>query len=117
MIKLSVLCPRRPDLTLEQFKDHWRNVHGPLFSSQPEVQQYVKKYIQVHSTGESSDGYDFPPVSSFDGIAEIWFERMEDIPKVFDSENFKNNIVPDEEKFIDRDNVKWIYATENIVIS
>lgn len=41
---------------------------------------------------------------------------MEDIPKVFSSEDFKKNIAPDEEKFIDRDNVKWIYATENIVI-
>jgi uncharacterized protein (TIGR02118 family) len=117
MIKLSVLCPRRPDLTLEQFKDHWKNVHGPLFSSQPEVQQYVKKYIQVHSTGEHLENKDFPKVSYFDGIAEIWFENMEDIEKVFGSEDFKNNIAPDEEKFIDRDKIQWIYATENVVVS
>ena len=49
MIKLCVLCPRKPDLTLEQFEAHWRNIHGPLFSSQPEAQQFVKKYIQVHN--------------------------------------------------------------------
>lgn len=112
MIKLSVLCPRKKDLTLEEFKDHWKNVHGPLFSSQPEV----KKYIQVHSTGEHIDNAEFPPVSYFDGIAEIWFETMEDIPKVFSSDNFKKNIAPDEAKFIDRENIQWIYATENVVI-
>ncbi|RYY22051.1 MAG: EthD family reductase [Sphingobacteriaceae bacterium] len=116
MIKLCVLCPKRPDLTLEEFKDHWKNVHGPLFSSQPEVKQYVKKYIQVHSTGEQIDNAGFPPVSYFDGITEIWFDSMEDIPKVFGSKNFEKNIAPDEAKFIDRDKIQWIYATENIVI-
>jgi hypothetical protein len=29
MIKLCVLCPRKPDLTLEEFEHHWKNVHGP----------------------------------------------------------------------------------------
>ena len=116
MIKLCVLCPRRPDLTLEQFEDHWKNVHGPLFSSQPEVRQYVKKYIQVHSTGQQLSG-DFPSASHYDRIAEIWFESMEDIPKVFSSENFNTIIADDEAKFIDRNNIKWIYATENVVIS
>ncbi|WP_345949185.1 EthD domain-containing protein [Mucilaginibacter sp. PAMB04274] len=116
MIKLSVLCPRRPDLTLEQFKDHWRNVHGPLFSEQPEVRQHVRKYVQVHSTGKQLEG-DFPGVSHYDGIAEIWFDRMEDIPKVFSSENFNTIIAADEAKFIDRERIKWIYATENVVIA
>jgi uncharacterized protein (TIGR02118 family) len=117
MIKLCVLCPRKPDLTLEEFEHHWKNVHGPLFASQPEVQQYVKKYIQVHSTAEQLQPGSFPPVSDYDGIAEIWFEKLGDIPKVFDSENFKTTIAQDEEKFIDRENIKWIYATENVVIS
>lgn len=116
MIKLCVLCPRKPDLTLEQFEDHWRNVHGPLFSSQPEVKQYVKKYIQVHSTGEQLQKGDFPPVAVYDGIAEIWFDRMEDIPMVFESDNFKTIIAQDEAKFIDRESIRWIYATENIVM-
>lgn len=115
MIKLCVLCPRKPDLTLEQFKDHWQQVHGPLFSSQPEVKQYVKKYVQVASVGEQVGG-DFPPVSIYDGIAEIWFDRMEDIPKVFESDNFKTIIAQDEAKFIDRENIRWIYATEHPVM-
>lgn len=74
-----------------------------------------EKYIQVHSTGKELKE-EFLPVSDYDGIAEIWFERMEDIPKVFSSENFKNIIAKDEAKFIDRGNIKWIYATENMVI-
>ena len=113
MIKLSILVPRRSDLTLEEFSAHWRNIHGPLFSIQPEVKQYVKKYIQVHSTGESLEQF---PVAPFDGIAEIWFEKMEDINQVFGTENYLKTIAPDEAKFIDREHILWIYATENVVI-
>ena len=40
-------CLRKPDSTLEQFEDHWKNLHGPLLSSQLGAMQYVKKYIQV----------------------------------------------------------------------
>jgi uncharacterized protein (TIGR02118 family) len=113
MIKLSILVPRRPDLSLEQFRAHWRHIHGPLFSSQPEVKRFVKKYVQVHSTGEHLNQF---PVASFDGIAEIWFEKMEDINQVFGTENYLKTIAPDEALFIDRDNILWIYGQENIVI-
>jgi uncharacterized protein (TIGR02118 family) len=113
MIKLSILVPRRSDLTLEQFSAHWKNIHGPLFSSQPEVKKYVKKYIQVHSTGESLEQF---PVAPFDGVAEIWFEKIEDINQVFGTENYLKTIAPDEALFIDRDKILWIYGEENVVI-
>lgn len=114
MLKLSIMIQRRPGLTLEQFRAHWKDIHGPLFSSQPAVKQYVKKYVQVHSTGESLDQF---PVAPFDGIAEIWFDQMEDINQVFGTENYFNIIAPDEAEFIDRDSILWVYGTENIVIS
>jgi uncharacterized protein (TIGR02118 family) len=113
MIKLSILVPRRSDLTLEQFSAHWKNIHGPLFSSQPEVKRFVKKYIQVHSTGEYLNQF---TVASFDGIAEIWFDKMEDINQVFGTKNYLKTIAPDEALFIDREKILWIYGQENIVI-
>ncbi|MBD1385932.1 EthD domain-containing protein [Mucilaginibacter rigui] len=113
MLKLSIMVPRRADLTLEEFRAHWKDIHGPLFSSQPEVIQYVRKYIQVHSTGQSLDQF---PVAPFDGVAEIWFDKMEDINKVFGTENYLKTIAPDEAKFIDRDKILWIYGDENVVM-
>src|SRR5579871_2078021 len=114
MIKLSILISRRPDLTLAEFSKHWKEIHGPLFSSQPEVKKYVRRYIQVHSTGESVGTF---PTAPYDGVAEIWFENLADITTVFNSENYKKYIAPDEAAFIDRENILWIYATENIVIA
>jgi uncharacterized protein (TIGR02118 family) len=113
MIKLSILIPRRPDLTLAEFSQHWKEIHGPLFKSQPEVQRYVRRYVQVHSMG-------LPPGQSaavlYDGIAEFWFDNIEDVTAVFNSENYREHIAPDEATFMDRENILWIYATENIVI-
>jgi len=113
MIKLNILVPRRPDLTLEEFRKHWKEIHGPLFKSQPEVKEYVKRYVQVHSTGEELKQF---PTAPFDGIAEIWVDKMEDINKVFGSENYSRVIAPDEAQFIDRDKIQWIYSTENVIM-
>ena len=49
MIKLSILMVRRSDLTYEQFIQHWREVHGPLFATQSESKQYVRRYVQDQS--------------------------------------------------------------------
>src|ERR1700760_1860293 len=113
MIKLSIPIMRKPGLTLEAFSKHWKEIHGPLFSSQPEVKKYVRRYIQVHSIGKSLDNF---PTAPYDGVAEIWFDDLAGITAVFGSENYQKFIAPDEAESIDRGNIKWIYATENIVI-
>jgi hypothetical protein len=56
MIKLSILMVRRSDLTYEQFIQHWREVHGPLFAAQSESKQYVRRYIQDHRTDDTLPG-------------------------------------------------------------
>jgi uncharacterized protein (TIGR02118 family) len=113
MIKLCILVPRKKGLTLEEFSNHWKNIHGPLFASQPDVKKHVVRYIQAHSTGESLDQF---PTAPYDGIAQIWFNSLEDITAVFGTENYLKNIAPDEAEFIDRENIQWIYTTEHVVI-
>ena len=46
MLKVDILVRRRPDLTYDQFIAYWRDVHAHLFSSQPVVKQYVRRYVQ-----------------------------------------------------------------------
>lgn len=112
MIKLVVFAPRKKGITKEEFHQHWKAPHGLLFASQPEVKKYVKKYQQLHSTGEQLGG-DFPTVSEYDGIAIMWFDSMDDIKRVFGSNNIRTIIAKDEEKFIDRENARWMYTVEH----
>jgi uncharacterized protein (TIGR02118 family) len=113
MIKLNILISRKPGLTLEEFSKHWKEIHGPLFKSQPEVQKHVRHYSQVHSTGESMDQF---PTAPYDGIARIWFSDFDGIKAVFGSENYDKYVAPDEAAFIDRDGIQWIYSVEHTII-
>ena len=46
MVKLFALLRRRPGLGPEEFRAHWRDVHGPLIASTPELARHVVRYEQ-----------------------------------------------------------------------
>jgi uncharacterized protein (TIGR02118 family) len=112
MIKLSILMVRRSDLTYEQFIQHWREIHGPLFAARPESKQYVRRYIQDHFTGDALPG---ATVSNFDGIAGIWFDEISGARAFFESDGYKQNIIHDEEAFMDRKRCEFCILT-NILL-
>ena len=68
MLKVDILVHRRPDLSHEQFVEHWRDVHAQLFSSQPVVKQHVRRYVQSRTIPN-------PPntvrLADYDGIARF----------------------------------------------
>ena len=107
MLKVDILVPRRPDLTVEAFRTYWKEKHGPLFSSQPEVKLHVRKYAQDHTGPKAPDG--FPP-APYDGIAEIWFDDMAGFLGVFASSTYEEIIKPDEMKFVDRSKVRFMFT-------
>jgi uncharacterized protein (TIGR02118 family) len=45
MIKVLGLLTRKPQLTPEQFVDHWLNIHGPLALGVPGIRRYVQSHI------------------------------------------------------------------------
>ncbi len=95
MIKLSILMVRRSDLTYEQFIQHWREVHGPLFAAQSESKQYVRRYIQDHRTSDALPG---TTASNFD-------------------DGYRQNVIPDEEAFMDRKRCELLYTHEHSVMA
>lgn len=113
MIKFTILLVRRKDLSHEDFVSYHKNNHAPLFTSLPEVQQYVRRYVQCHSFQVTMPGLP-PPI--YDGITELWFDTVEDIAKVFTAESYMSTIRPDEEKFLDLHACSFLVSTENVVI-
>jgi uncharacterized protein (TIGR02118 family) len=107
MLKVQVLVSRRADFTLPEFRSYWKEKHGPLFSSQPEVKQHVRRYVQAHTGQETPQGYALPP---FDGIAEISFDNMAGFLGVFASKTYEEIIKPDEMKFLDRRKALFMFT-------
>lgn len=70
MVKYIVMLRRKPGLTKQQFLKHWKEVHGPLVAR---ISPGIKKYIQSHPL-------EVPGIEcEIDGIAELWFDNLEDL--------------------------------------
>ena len=113
MIKFTILLRRRQDLTREEFVQHHKDNHAPLFKSLPEVQQYVRKYVQSHTQPVTLPGM---PPPAYDGMTELWFDDIASIEKLFTAPRYMEVIRPDEEKFLDLQGCGFLVCTENQVI-
>jgi uncharacterized protein (TIGR02118 family) len=70
MIKVVGLLTRKPELTHEQFVQHWLNIHGPLARAVPGVRRYVQSHIVGTRTRPDIPETDI----EIDGIAELWYD-------------------------------------------
>ena len=85
MIKVIGLLTRKPELTHEQFVDHWLNIHGPLALGVPGV----RRYVQSHITGTRSRP-DIPDTDvQIDGFAELWYDSAEEFQRAAASPEMK----------------------------
>ena len=113
MIKFTILLRKRNDLTHDEFVDYHKTRHAPLFKSLPEVQQYVRKYVQGHALPVALPGM---PPPAYDGTTELWFDDIGSIAKVFTAPRYMEMIRPDEEKFLDLHGCGFLVCTETPVI-
>lgn len=78
--KYFSLLRKKPNWTEEEFRYHWKHVHGPLLSKLPGL----VKYVQYHVRSQVS-----PDVEQVDepiqGIAEMWFESDEALQQAMSS--------------------------------
>jgi uncharacterized protein (TIGR02118 family) len=68
MIKAIYIASRKPGLALEEFQQHWLEVHGELGSRLPGV----RRYVQNHGLPEA---YALRPMTH-DGFSELWFDDL-----------------------------------------
>ena len=77
MIRRVSILTRRPELTHEEFVDHWENVHGPLALKVPGIRRYVQTHIK-----DEHFRPDIPAqADEVDGIAELWYDSLEDLKR------------------------------------
>jgi len=121
MIKLVFALRRRSDLTLEEFQAYWRGTHAPLVAERADVLK-IRRYVQCHTADLAGlhaafrrrNGGAPPP---FDGVAELWFDSLEDLGGDDPANNkARAELLADEANFIDLANSPMWLATENEVI-
>ena len=64
MLKFMVVVYRRPDMTVDDFRRHFEQVHGPLAKNLPGLKKYVQNYASADPERESP---------GWDAIVELYF--------------------------------------------
>jgi uncharacterized protein (TIGR02118 family) len=106
--KMMAFLHRRPDLTYEQFSEHWRDRHGPLaVARQPGFWRYVQNHVVEALTDSSPD---------WDGIGEIHFRNVDDaVNGSYDSEQAQQLIWEDVARFLDYERCPTLVTNEWVV--
>ena len=73
----------------------------------------VYRYVQLHPIEQDVSGLQTAP---YDGVAEIWFEELEDAAAMFTSDHYNTVVAADEEHFLDRSKTTFLYAYEAPII-
>ena len=79
------LLTRKPSLTTQEFRDHWKSVHGDMVKRLPGL----KRYYQHHVVDDSQLGIDHARGGwRIDGFSEIVFDSREAMDEAFASAAF-----------------------------
>jgi uncharacterized protein (TIGR02118 family) len=107
MIKRFVILRRKSGMSIEEFRNYWKNIHSPLIAKIPGL----IKYVQYHVRSERLDNTDDP----IDGIAELWFESEESQRKAYNTQEYQA-VVKDEPNLFEM-NSHYVHPvmTEEIV--
>jgi len=99
-VRIISFVKKRDDLSQEEFERKWLQ-HAAIFRSIAIVKKNVFKYEQMHKNHEA---YKSMPGTAphCDGIVLFELESFEKFFAIFEDEEYKNVVVPDELTFIDR---------------
>jgi hypothetical protein len=91
MVRLITHLKRNPDMTAEQFQEHWRTKHGPLVREK--LGHHLVRYEQ------------YPPLpgQEWDGVAVLWFEHAGKFDEFVADPNYMSDVFPDEQAFLHHD--------------
>jgi uncharacterized protein (TIGR02118 family) len=122
MVKLVFTLRRRPGMTREEFQHYWREHHAAIVKRHAKTLR-IRRYVQVHARETEIDdalaasrGSD---PGSYDGVAELWWDSVEDLIAAYSSEPGQAagaELLEDERRFIDLPRSPLWLGEENLVV-
>ena len=118
MIRLEFVLRRKPGMSLAEFQQYWREVHGPLVAKHSTMLN-IHRYVQLHTLDDPVNdqlaGARGTMEKPYDGVAELWWTNREALASSFGSaagQAAGKELLEDEKKFIDLPNSPLWFAYE-----
>ena len=122
MIKFVFTIRRRPDMSREEFQRYWYESHGALIKRHAETLR-IRRYVQTHARDTGLDEMLADSRGSearyYDGVAELWWDSLEDLMAAFSTEAAQAaalELLEDERRFIDLPKSPMWLGEELVVI-
>jgi hypothetical protein len=95
LVKIHV---RKPGLDRAGFQERWLHEHADLVLVQPATRRFVKRYIQLHNIGPSTEGEPFfhPHTSLIDGVTLMSFASMNDAEEFLLTDGYRTILKSEE---------------------
>jgi uncharacterized protein (TIGR02118 family) len=120
MIKLVLVIRRREDVAPEEFHRFWRDEHWPL--ARPLLEPLgLRRYVQTHTLDSELNAQLAAArgtVEAFDGVAELWWDSLDDLLAVLGSEEGQRAnaaLAEDEARFIDLERSSLFLTEEQVI--
>ncbi len=107
MVKIVYCITRKPELSEQEFRRYWRDVHGPIAARIPGVRRYVQSHT-IDRAGEIR-------APDFDGVAELWFDDFDALLAAMGSSEVQAAI-EDERNFIDHSRTAFFVTEEHVIV-
>jgi uncharacterized protein (TIGR02118 family) len=109
VVKIFALDPKRPDLTVEQFHEHWRGPHAEL-ALKIKTQ---RRYVQNHRLPVEVPGLAPCP---YEGIAEVWFDDYAAAASLATDPDYTEHARLDEPNFVDMEGLVFFPTGERVML-
>lgn len=106
MIKLVCFVTRDPALSVGEFHDHWRNVHGPLIAANPAARVHLLRYEQNHRKPRDYERADVP----YDGVAIQWYDSWDGFLEMLADARYRETVGADERQLLDFDRLVLLFT-------
>jgi uncharacterized protein (TIGR02118 family) len=120
VIKVVMALRRREDVPPEEFHRYWREEHGALACRLLEPLN-LRRYVQTHTLDTDLNAQLAAArgtVEAFDGVAELWWDSLDDLLAALGTENGQRanaELAEDEARFIDLERSSLFLTEEQVI--
>jgi len=108
MIRLNYFLRRHPNLSLEEFQEHWLEEHAVLLTGHASALR-VRRYVQAHTLPDDPSGEMMRQLygtegEPYDGVEELWWKSPQDLAAALETpegQRGAEELLEDERRFVD----------------